>query len=189
MRRPSYNTFILASVGFLLLSDHAVGAQSRPSLAAELTFGGGTGRGGEFRDRGNGGARLAMSVRGSCVKRVAPYAELAMDWLSLAMGHDAVCYPSSRGGCIKTYPQFAGPELTAGVIVRPVDQMEIRAGVGGGAYQADGPRVGGVLGQLDAAIFPVRRVGVVAGVRVVVLPRYQGERLGTNPWSIGIRVR
>ena len=112
-----------------------------------------------------------------------------MDWISLTMGHKTVCYPSTRGGCIPPYPELAGPEIVVGLMLHPGQKLEIRGGVGGAAYRADGLRVGGALAQLDVALFPARRIGIVGGVRAVVVPRYRKDQLSTFPWLLGLRVR
>jgi hypothetical protein len=179
----------IAAGWLIMLAHHALLAQSGPSLSADATIGGGAGRGGEFFDRGIGGARLALSIRGAKVARVAPYTELAMDWLSFGLGGDAICAIGPRGNCLPRFPALSGPEVTVGAVVRPGARLEVRGGVGGGAYQVANTRVGGVLGQVDAAVFPVQHVGVVVGGRAVIVPRYRGDRLWTLPWAVGLRFR
>ena len=75
------------------------------------------------------------------------------------------------------------------VQLHPRQEWEIRGGVGGAAYRVDGLRVGGALAQLDVALFPARRIGIVGGVRAVVVPRYRKDQLSTFPWLLGLRVR
>src|SRR4051794_33420988 len=96
---------------------------------------------------------------------------------------------SPRGGCLDSYPEFSGTTAIIGVFAQPADELELRLGVGGGAYSADGPRVGAAVTQFDAALFPVRHVGVIAGARWIVVPRYHGERLSIAPWMLGLRFR
>ena len=112
-----------------------------------------------------------------------------MDWLSVATGHAAVCYLGPRGDCLESYPAFAGPEITGGLMVRLRSRLEVRGGVGMGAYRRDGPRVGGLLSQIDAAVFPFSSLGFVAGARAIVIPRYRGDRLWVIPWAAGVRLR
>jgi hypothetical protein len=109
----------------------------------------------------------------------------------LGKGGAAVCYRNPRGGCLDSYPEFAGPTFVAGLAAALADhRLELRAGGGGGAYApADGPRVGATVGQVDGAAFPVKHVGLVFGGRWIVIPRYRGDRLSVLPWMLGLRIR
>jgi len=193
MRRACYARAILATITVLAATvlgfPNRAEAQSRPAFTVDATTGSGYGGGGEFRDRNIGGVRLALGVRSRGTRLVSVYGEVAMEWLAIAMGHDAICEPSPRGGCKEPFPELAGPSASAGVLVRPTSRLELRSGVGGAAYRADGTRVGAVTGQVDAAAFPFRRVGIVVGKRMIVVPRYRGDRLSTSPWAFGLRLR
>ncbi len=116
-------------VALLLVAEYPAGAQSKPSFAVDATIGGGRANGGELRDRHIGGVRLAASVSGSRDAKLSPYAEIAKDWLALGMGHILICYESTRGGCIKPYPELRGLELTFGGLLRPAPRVELRAGM------------------------------------------------------------
>jgi hypothetical protein len=180
--------FSLAGVT-LVLATRASSAQFISSVAVDATTGAGTGRGGTYWDRDNGGVRLAVSLRHQMSPRIAAYGEVAMEWLAIRMGHDALCVPKPDGSCMPTYPEFSGPAATFGLVARPNERLEFRGAVGGGAYKADGTRVGGVVGQLDGAVFPFKHLGLLAGVHAVVVPRYRGDQLTTFPWMIGVRFR
>jgi len=179
---------VLVGALFVIPGPAQLHAQFSRSLALDATLGGARGSGGEFFDRGIVGARIALSMRGVKSARTVPFVEVAMDWLSVETGHNTVCYSSPRGGCLQPYPAFAGPEITAGVMGL-WSHVELRGGVGGGAYRRHGPRVGGLLGALDAAVFPFSRFGVVAGARAAMVPRYRGDVLWIVPWAAGFRVR
>jgi len=180
---------VFALAGGLALRPESAVAQRRTTLAADATLGAGFGKGGEFFDRNLGGARIAASIRRSSPTHLGFFGEVAIDALSLSSGHFAVCYPNPRGGCLDSYPELSGPTVTGGLIAQPTDQCEIRLGVGGGAYIADGTRVGAGVSQFDVALFPVRHIGVIAGARWVVVPRYRGDRLSVLPWAVGLRLR
>jgi hypothetical protein len=171
----------------------AAGAQARTparsSFAADLAVAGGRGGGGDYWDRSITGVRVALSLRGRGSGRVVPYGELGMDWLAISVGADAICAPASRGGCALPYPELAGPGVSIGAVARPNGRLELRAAVGGAVYGADGTRVGAATGSVDVAAFPVSRLGLVAGARAVVVPRYRGDRLSTTTWTLGVRVR
>jgi hypothetical protein len=175
----------------LALGPDFVAAQGRTTMAFDATVGAGFGKGGEFYDRDLTGARIAASVRHSSSTRFGFFGELAIDALSLTSGHVAVCYFSSRGGCMPYYPELWGPTVTGGLIAQPTDRIEARLGVGGGAFIDYGTRRGAaaVVSQADVTVFPVRHVGLIAGARWVALPRYDGDRLSILPWAIGLRFR
>jgi len=187
MTLPNY--LILAIACELALAPKPSAAQAPMTVAVDATFGAGVGKGGEFFDRTLPGARIAASIRRSGSTRVGFFGEVAMDWISIASGHAAVCYRSPRGGCLDSYPEFAGPTAVVGLIAQPIHLLELRLGVGGAAYTADGTRVAAALSQFDAALFPVTHVGLVAGARWIVVPRYRGDRLSVLPWMAGLRFR
>jgi hypothetical protein len=158
-------------------------------MAVDATVGGGFGNGGEFYDRNLQGARIAVSLRRSSATRFGFFGELAIDALSITSDHLAVCYPSPRGGCLASYPDLLGATVTGGLIAQHTDRIEARLGVGGGAFIADGRRVGAAVSQADITLFPVTHVGLIAGARWVAVPRYRGDRLSILPWAIGLRLR
>jgi hypothetical protein len=170
-----------------------VAAQSsaRSSITVDAALGSGRGHGGEYRDRSLFGARLALSIRRWHSPQSALFAEAAWDWLGWTRGHFLVCYPSSRGGCVPSYPELSGPTIIAGVATDAWNhRIEGRAAVGGGAYRAaPGPRVGAAIVQADAAWLPLRHVGLVVGARWILLPRYRGDKLTIIPWNVGLRIR
>lgn len=188
MSRLTSIVLALASVASVFTASTA-SAQVHRSFAFDATLGIGHGYGGEFLDRSIEGPRLAASVRTGPQRRVGAFAELAFDWISQTMGRPAVCIESTSGGCMPWYPELAGPEIVVGLMLEPHERVEIRGGVGAAAYRAHGVRVGGALAQLDVALFPARRIGIVGGIRAVVVPRYRKEQLSTFPWLIGLRVR
>lgn len=162
--------------------------QTAPRFEIDASIGGGDGNGGEFRDRGLVGARFALSVRGRHSHRVAPFVELARDYVSLANGHDAVCLLSPRGGCVKPYPDFRAVELLSGAVLRPTTRAELRLGIGGGAFHGfEEPQVGGALVQADAALLVTRHFGLTVGTRYIAIPRFRGDRLWTMPTHFGLR--
>ena len=174
--------------GLALRPERAV-AQGRTTIAVDATLGAGFGKGGEFYDRSLTGARIAASLRRSSPTRLGFFGELAMDALSLTKDHLAVCYPNPRGGCLASYPELWGPTVTGGLIAQPTGRIEARLGVGGGAFMSEGTRVGAAVSQADITLFPVRHIGVIAGARWVVVPRYRGDKLSVLPWAIGLRFR
>jgi hypothetical protein len=181
-------TPIVLATSFALAA--RVPAQARTSAAVDATVGAGVGKGGEHFDRAIGGGRLAASLRRWPTPRVGVFGELSMDWLAVSIGHDLVCRPSSRGGCMTPYPELSGPAATVGVVTGRADRrFEARLGAGGGAYSADGTRVGAAVSQLDAAVFPVPRVGLVVAGRWIVVPRYRSDQLSMVTWGFGLRLR
>ncbi len=166
-----------------------VAAQRPRSVALDATVGSATGQGGEFKDPWMVGARLAASLRFGRGAHVRYFVELAADGVALAKGNEPYCARSSRGGCKSTSPAFTGATAVVGLVSAPTDDLELRGGLGAGAFRADGPRVGAVVAQLDVAGFPTRHVGVVVGAHQLVVPRYRGDKLTIRPWLVGVRVR
>lgn len=178
----------------LALGPKCVPAQARTTIAVDATVGAGFGRGGEFSDRGLSSARIAASLRRSSPTRFGFFGELAIDAPSIHLSdRPVVCYLSG-GGCLGSYPELLGLTVTGGLIAQRTNRIEARLGVGGGAFIADptglrGTRVGAVLSQADVALFPITHIGVIAGGRWVVVPRYHGDRLTVFPWTLGLRFR
>jgi hypothetical protein len=180
---------ILLATSFTLVAER-VPAQARTSAAVDATVGIGVGKGGEYIDRAIAGGRLAASLRRWQTPHTGVFGELSMDWLAVSMGHDLVCGPSPRGGCVTPYPELSGPAATVGVVTGRTDgRFEARLGAGGGAYGADGTRVGAVVSQLDASVFPVSHVGLIAGARWIVVPRYRSDKLSMVTCAFGLRLR
>jgi hypothetical protein len=171
-------------------SPDLLSAQSPASAVVEIAAGAGAGLGGEYDDRGMPALHVAASVRFRQAGTMAAFAELSADWLD--RGHKLSCRLGPTGSCIPWYPGLTGVAATIGVIARPKDQIEFRLGAGAGIYEANTePRtgVGAIVGQLDAAFFPWPRLGLVAGGRAIVLPRFRGNLLAVVPVTAGIRIR
>jgi hypothetical protein len=130
-----------------------------------------------------------MSVRYRKPHTFGFFGEVAGDALDAASDHLTHCPPDPRGGCLRWYPRFLGVSGSVGLIAQPNPETELRAAVGGGSYRANGTAVGAVVGQFDGAVFPFRHLGLVAGVRAVVVPRFRHERLWMIPWMFGARLR
>jgi len=186
MRALRCIVFVVAC-GFALLPERSA-AQGRTTLAVDASLGAGFGKGGEFYARSQQSGRIAVSVRRSRPTQIGFFGEIALDG-AFASEDLLVCYPSSRGGCLQRFPDFWGPTLTGGLIAQYIDRFEARLGVGGGALAGGATRVGAAVSQLDVTVFPVSHVGLIAGARWIVVPRYHGDRLSILPWAIGLRVR
>jgi len=189
----------LRSIVFLVVCGLALGperaaAQSRTTIAVDASLGAGLGRGGEFFDRDLRSARIAASLRRSGPTHFGFFGDLAIDAPSIHLSdRPIVCYPSG-GRCLGSYPELLGLTVTGGLMAQRTNRIEARLGVGGGAFIADptglrGTRVGAVLSQADVTVFPAPHLGLIAGARWVVVPRYRGDRLSILPWAIGLRLR
>ncbi len=181
------------AIGVIALSFVAktAAAQSfrlQPSL--ELSMGDAFGSGGVYRYRHlDGGARIAVGLRVVRPQSVGGFVEIAGDALDLGAAYTTDCPPSPRGGCLRPYPAFFGVSGVAGVIGTPSTEFEWRAAIGGGAYGAGGTRVGAVVTHVDVAGYPFAHLGLVAGVRAIVIPSYRHDRLWMIPWMLGVRIR
>jgi hypothetical protein len=163
-------------------------------MGVDATLGGGLGSGGEFLHRDLRNARLAASFRRSSPARFGFFGELAIDAPSIHLSdRPVVCNPSGAG-CLGSYPELLGLTVTGGLIAQRANRIEARFGVGGGLFIVDptglrGTRVGAAVSQADVTFFPLTHVGLIAGARWVVVPRYYGDRLSILPWAIGLRFR
>lgn len=185
-------TLVLGFIG--VGSPHSASAQVAHRWSFDATVGGATVKGREFFNNGRAAAHLSVADRVLQRGRLATYAEAGYDWFGrfglLGSNPDLVCVVDSpSGGCKPPYPDVAGPSASVGLLYAPLTRVETRVGVGGAAYSVDGTRVGAVIGQLDAAVFPAARLGLVLGARFVVIPRYRHDRLTLVPVLVGLRVR
>jgi hypothetical protein len=90
---------------------------------------------------------------------------------------------------VPKFPTVGGSNLTLGGTFALASAVQLRAGLGAGAYSLDDTRVGGVLAEAEAAVFPVPYLGIVARARAVAIPRYRQDRLSLTHWLLGVRLR
>jgi hypothetical protein len=174
----------------LLPVSTVLGAQSRTSFAVDGSINPGIGKGGEFKDDGTASWRVAASLTRSGAGRLGMFAELAADPTSLMTGDKLTCVPSTRGGCAPRFPSFSGASALLGVESgRGKSRFEVRAGIGGGVVSSNHTRVGAVITQADAGLFPLWHAGVVLGWRAAIIPRFRGDRLTVRSAVVGIRLR
>ena len=173
----------------LVATATSVGAQQRVRVTLDATLGAGFGKGGEYRSRSIGGARVAVSTRYQRATGWSPFGEFSLDGLSLGRVQGAGCQLNSRGACIQPYPELIGATTVLGLAATRASRVDLRLGVGAGAYTADGTHTGAMIAQADITTFPFETVGIVAGARWIVVPSYRGDRLSILPWMIGLRVR
>lgn len=117
---------------------------------------------------------------------------LGYDWFGFSLGHGDVCHisPDNPGiGCLPTFPKVSGPDVTLGGAFALARMLEVRAGLGAGAYSIDGTRTGALLAQAEAIVFPISHIGIVASARTVAIPRYRQDRIGLSHWLLGVRLR
>jgi hypothetical protein len=163
-------------------------AQAHTSLAAEAGLAGANGKGGEFYPRDVVDARVSLGVRRWQSTRLGVFADVSMDWFGV--GPRDICAVGSNGTCLDNYPPLQGPSAVFGIMARGMGQrVEMRAGLGGGAYSVNASRFGAAIGQLDAALFPLAHVGLVLDSRRIVVPNYRSGRLSVLLWGAGVRVR
>jgi hypothetical protein len=187
-------TLVLAfTLGFW--ASRNASAQVEHRWSADVTVGGATVNSGEFLNEiGKAVAHLAIANRVLQGGRFTAYAEAGYDWLGKAgpigANSDLVCIVDRPGGgCRPDFPDVTGPSASIGLLYAPFTRVETRVGVGGAAYSVDGTRVGAVVGQLDAAVFPAADFGLILGSRFAVIPRYRHDRLTMVPLLLGLRVR
>jgi hypothetical protein len=177
-----------------LASPRYAGAQAAHRWSADVTVGGAVAEGGEFFSNGKAAAHLSLALGMLQRERFATYVEAAYDWLGrfglLGADPDLTCIADRQAsGCRPDYPDVTGPSASIGLFYAPSTRVETRVGVGAAAYSVDGTRVGAAVGQLDAAVFPIARLGLILGARFALIPRYRHDRLTMIPVLLGLRVR
>ena len=182
----------LALITVALFHVPTVSAQVRRSAALDAGIGIANGRGGDFVDRGFAGARIAVSGVVPVTQNVGLFIGLGYDWSGRPPAHGDLCRidpGNPGGGCLPSFPAIRGADLTVGGAAALGSTVELRAGLGAGAFSLDGTRLGGVLGEGEVAFFPVASFGIVASTRTLVIPSYRGDRLSLARWSLGLRLR
>lgn len=174
-----------------------LGAQSRrPSFAAEVALGGGSGRGGEYRDRGQWtrrvGAMAVLPLRANLALTVGADLETVEhigDYIDL-------CVIASDGECIPEFPGFAGWTGAVGLQYTPTDGFIVGARVGAGRYHTpkrdvrDRPRehAAALAFRQVLAVRAVGPVWLVGSVSVVRVAPIGGDALGARTITVGVRV-
>jgi hypothetical protein len=176
----------------LLLRAPFAAAQAPRYLAVDAAIGAARGRGGDFIDRLAPATRIAASGVVPLTPRLGLFAALGYDWTWFSAAHGDVCRldPDNPGaGCLPRFPAVSGANVTFGGVLAPVRLVELRAGLGAGAYRIDDTETGALLAQAEATMYPMRDVGIVATARTVAIPRSRVDRLGITQWSLGVRLR
>ena len=181
------STYLLAVIVLASLSLE-VWAQTPSPYSAAITWTAGDGKGGDYYERSMFGIRMGVSARHWLSANVGVVAELAGETLSMNGSHTDICILNSTGGCKDRYPHFSGGTGTVGLIVAPSSEVEMRVSAGGGVY-TKGSRAAALVGDADVVAFVGSHVGIVVGMRGILLPDYRGDRLWEVPFTIGVRVR
>jgi hypothetical protein len=157
----------------------------------DATIGTAEGRGGDFVDRYFAAARFAVSGVVPVAPNVGLFIALGYDWFGFVAGHNTcrINTGNPSGGCLPTFPTVGGSNLTFGGAFALASAVQLRAGLGAGAYSLDDTRIGGVVAEAEAAVFPVPYLGIVASARTVAIPRYRQDRLSLAHWLLGVRLR
>lgn len=190
MKAP-YRFVVAAGIGMLLRAPSA-SAQVLRSVAMDATIGTAEGRGGDFVDRNFAAAHFAVSGVVPVAPKVGFFIALGYDWFGFfAAGHGDTCRinPGSPSGCVPKFPTVGGSNLTLGGTFALASAVQLRAGLGAGAYSFDDTRIGAALAEAEAAVFPVPYLGIVARARTVAIPRYRQDRLSLAHWLLGVRLR
>jgi hypothetical protein len=184
---------LLVIVAVALFRAPAASAQSLGSAAVEASIGTAEGRGGEFVDRSFAAAHIAASGVVPITPDVGFFLALGYDWFGFfAAPRGDICRvnPASPGsGCLPSFPTIGGSNLVLGTTVALGTTVELRAGIGGGAYSLNGTRIGGTLAEGDAALYPLPYLGIVVNARTIALPRYRQDRLSLTHFLLGVRLR
>ena len=177
----------------MLLRAPSASGQVLRGVAMDAAIGTAEGRGGDFVGRDFVAAHFAVSGVVPIAPKLGFFVALGYDWFGFfGAGHGDICRidPGNRsGGCLPTFPTVGGSNLTVGGAFALASAIQLRAGLGAAAYSLGDTRIGGVLAEAEAAVFPVPYVGIVASARTVAIPRYRQDRLSLAHWLLGVRLR
>lgn len=188
MRRNAWYLVLVASIA--LTGSRAL-AQERATFALQLGRGWGDGSGGDFVASHSEGVEVGISLRvPTFARKLAGVAQVEFDGRSDNQNSIRICSISATSSsCVSTFPHFAGSSLAGGIMFTPHPRIELRAVAGPGLYAANNGTVLGIMGGVDAAVFPLNWLGVAGGWKHVVIPDYLGQRLQVARGFVGVRVR
>ena len=150
------------------------------------------GRGGNFVDRGGGAARIAASGVVPIMGNAGLFVALSYDWFGFVGIRGETCIvdvANPSGGCLPPFPTSRSINLTLGGVFALAPAVELRAGLGAGAYDVDHTTSGALSAQAEATVFPAPYLGLVASARSVAISRHRQDRLGATQWLVGVRLR
>lgn len=133
------------------------------------------GRGGEFVNRSQPLAEIALSIRKDMRRGLGIDAEGGYDWSASIEAQPDLCVVNSRGTCTPSFPAFGGPFGLLGVTLGAPSAIQLRLNTGIAAYTDNQPRLGAPVAAIDVALAPMSWLAIVAGGRAFALPNYQGQ--------------
>jgi hypothetical protein len=184
MRRP----FVLAALLAAVLPS-ALAAQTVPLVTVDLTAGRGAHREsvGErwfLSGASSRAAQATLAVRLGGRGRVRPVAVLDYSFDVRPDDVSLLCVEAPNGSCRVSFPSTTGFGAGLGVRVAVTDRL--LGGVSAGVGRYDGP-TRFVGADLSARV--LRRVGVVAALRHVVIDDPAWARTWFRPLTVGVRVQ
>src|ERR1019366_147285 len=172
-------TCVLALLGCTIAWPAA--APGRWSAAFELAGGTATGYSGGDKYDGNHRypvLRAALGARFAVTRRIGIFADLDAENIGLGEGDKVAVVGPGGNCCALSFPDFEGYLLAAGVSVRPLPGVELRAGIGPG-LSTQGRCVDRIyFGTAEITLDVLPYVGISAAVRDMFFSVY-GEHLRT----------
>jgi hypothetical protein len=180
--------FVLCLGAAAVLAPAAAAQQPFP-VSVDASFGVRTGSGGSYVNRGGAAADLMVGVNlgrsgaGTLVGGVTAGAQSPMN-------SDLVCVMNREGGCFDTFPVLLSVGALVGVSRPSAAGFTTRVLAGPGYFR--GENEGGALGlqgRLDVSTPPTLHTALVLSLRGAVIPRFQGDLLGTTSVGLGLRIQ
>jgi len=167
------------------LAQHSVSFTADGGVAYAL------GRGGRYTKRELQGIRLAGSIR---LIGHGPNLFLEASDQSFVnfFNRGDRCVTDDAGGCPPDFPEFIGASLVGGIVLRPTEWLEVRAGAGAARLRTNDPAVSSVnavVGLADVALFPLSHIGVALMIQRLGPARYHDDRLTLQPRTLALRLR
>lgn len=164
-------------------------AQQSPSFFIEASVGAGLGSGGDYDHRAGNAADLMLGMRLRDTAAGTVVGALTVG-LNGAMAIDLACRLRADGACAPAFPLLLSGGALAGLERRSARGAAARMLVGPGYYSAvDSGDAFGLQARVDIASPPFGRTALVASLRSILLPRFEGETIQVTAFGLGLRIQ
>ena len=164
-------------------------AQHPPSFFMEASVGVGLGSGGDYDHRVGNAADLMLGLRLDDTAAGTVGGALSVG-LNGAMAVDLGCRLRAEGDGAPAFPLLISGGALAGLERRYLQGAAARVLAGPAFYSAvDGGEAFGLQARVDIASPTFVRTALVASLRSILLPRFDGETLGVTALGLGLRIQ
>ncbi len=166
----------------------AAAAQQPFPVSVDASLGVRMGSGGNYVDRGGTAADLVVGVNqgragaGTLVAAVTAGTQTSM--------HGGIMCVMDGRECVPAFPVLLSTGLLVGVSRSSSSGATSRVLAGPAYFRGEEQgRALGLQGRLDVSTPPILHTALVVSLRGAVLPRFQGDMLGTTSLGLGLRIQ